>query len=76
MIVTEPVATAVTSPAAVTVAVPVALLLHVPPLTPSDREVVVPVHIVTAPVIVPAFGSALMVSMLDALVVPHPLVTE
>jgi hypothetical protein len=70
-----PAETPVTTPEEVTVAMPVSVLLHTPPGATSLREVVDDAHMVLAPVIVPAKGSAFTVTTLVAAAVPQPLVT-
>jgi hypothetical protein len=63
-----PTATAVTVPKIGSiVATAVLLLLHEPPETPSDRVVVPPVVRLEVPVIVPAFGAGLTVTVAVAL---------
>ena len=48
---------------------------HTPPATASERVVLPPLHIVDAPVIVPAVVVLLMVITLVAVAVPQPFVT-
>ena len=70
-----PVATPVTTPELLTVATEVLLLLHVPPLTLSVNEVILPTDTVEVPVIVPADGAAFTITEAVALAVPQLLVT-
>jgi hypothetical protein len=68
-----PAVTPVTMPDVPIVAV-LLLLLQVPPVTLSVNVVAELTHKDELPVIVPALGSGLMVMVLVAVVVPHPLV--
>ena len=47
-----------------------------PPAAASASAIVAPSHTLTAPVIVPAFGTTSMFIVCSAVDVPHPLVTE
>jgi hypothetical protein len=69
-----PVATAVTTPVVLfTVALAGVLLVHVPPLTASERESVIPpTHTAEPPVMVPALGAGFTVATLVAVAVPQP----
>ena len=53
----------------------VAVLLHAPPIVASLKPVVEPAHTVAVPVIVPADGNGLTVTVAVAAAVPQPLVT-
>jgi hypothetical protein len=58
-----------------TVAFPVEELLQVPPAVPEDDNVVVPAtQSVALPIIAPADGVILTVTVLVAATVPHPFV--
>ena len=70
-----PAATPVTVPVAPTVAVPGDTELQVPPATASLRFVVVAGHTTRPPVIVPALGNGLTVTIALAAAIPQPLVT-
>ena len=74
-IVATPPATPVTTPEAFTVATDGAADVHAPPATVFDNERVVAAHIVAAPVIVPAFGTAFTVTVFDVLATPQLFVT-
>ncbi len=54
--VTEPPVVPYTTPEASTVAIEVAELLHVPVVEVSDKVIVVPEHIVVAPLMAPTTG--------------------
>lgn len=67
---------AVTAPVALfMVAMAGLLLAHVPPLVVSVRVLPVPLHMVKEPVIVPALGGLLTVTVAVAVAVPQLLVT-
>ena len=70
-----PVLTAVTIPVLPTVATAVLSLLHVPPVAVSVKVIVVPVHIVPPPPIVPALTEVPIVIPSVAVAVPQPVVT-
>ena len=70
-----PADTPVTTPVELMLATKLLLLPHTPPLTPSVRVVVAPVHTVDEPDMVPAVTIALTVTGSVALVVPQLLVT-
>lgn len=70
-----PALNAVTTPVELIVAMLPALMLHTPPLTASARFIVVPVHAVDAPVMLPAFGPAFIVTTLVAAAAPQLLLT-
>ena len=71
-----PAATPVTTPVALTVAFAVAELLQVPPAVPElDNAIVAPVQTLAAPVIDPADGITLTVTILVAVALPQPLLT-
>ncbi len=72
--VTVPAVTPLTTPEAFMVAIAVLLLVHVPPATASDKVTVAPVHSVEVPVIVPALGAGLTVTVSTALAEPQVLV--
>ncbi len=73
--VVEPAATPVTSPFASIVAVAVFAVDHTPPLTEGVKVVVAPAQTAVAPLIVPADGNALIVTVVvTALVQPFELV--
>ena len=56
-----------------TVATKVFEEVHAPPASPSDVKVVVPLlHIACVPLIVPAFGAAVTVTVLVAVASAHP----
>ena len=67
--------TPLTTPPASTVATDVLLLLHVPPLTVLLYVAVVPVHILVAPLSVPAPDVAMTVMLPPVLTVPQLLLT-
>ena len=73
--VTVPVDTPVTTPVEDTVATVGLLLVQAPPVAVSPRDVVPPTHNVDVPVIVPVFGSGLMVTVIIAVAVPQLLLT-
>ena len=75
--VVEPEATPCTIPVLPTVAVDVLALLHVPPVVPeaSLNTVFAAGHTVIVPAIVPATGTAFIVTTAVAADVPQPLVT-
>src|SRR5437763_1265954 len=50
--------------------------LHAPPGTASDKVSATPMHVVDAPVIIPASGCGLIAMPCFAIAVPHILVTE
>ena len=58
-----PDATPLTSPLLFTVAAEVLVLLHAPPVAPSLNDVVEPTHTVAVPLIVPATGNGLTVTI-------------
>ena len=62
-------------PAELTVAIALLVLLQVPPVAVSESVMLVPVHTLDAPEIVPASGSGLTVIVLIAVAVPQPFVT-
>ncbi len=72
---TVPAATPVTTPDEFIVAMLVALLYHEPPVPVELRVVVLPVHTVAVPEIVPANGNGLTVTIFVATPVPHAAVT-
>ena len=74
IIVSVPDVAPVTTPNPETVAL-LLLLLHVPPAAPSDNEIDEPTHTLDAPVIVPAFGVALTVTVFVVIAAPHPILT-
>jgi hypothetical protein len=51
------------------------LLNHEPPVTPSESDVVAPIHTEEAPMIVPAPAAGLIVRTLVATAVPQLFVT-
>ena len=59
-----------------TVAIEVVLLLQLPPVAPSVKEVDEPAQTAAAPLIVPADGSGLTVTICVAAAVPQLFVTE
>jgi hypothetical protein len=65
----------VTVPVLPTVATPVAVLLHVPPVAASLKPVAEPTHTDAVPVMLPADGNGLTVTVVVAADVPQPLVT-
>ena len=67
--------TPVTLPDPSTVATPVAVLLHAPPEVVSLKPVTEPTHTVAVPVMLPADGNGLTVTVVVAAAVPQPLVT-
>ena len=71
-----PVVMPVTSPVLSTVAIAVLLLVQVPApkLPASDRVVMLPAHTVIEPLIVPASGNGLTVTVAKVLAVPQLLV--
>ena len=71
MIVTEPADTPVTIPVALTVALLTSLLLQVPPGAVSPRVVVLPAHNVDDPLMLPALGAVLTVTVCVAATVPQ-----
>jgi hypothetical protein len=73
--VTEPTDTPVTTPAVLTVAREASLLLQVPPVPVVVKLIVVPVHTVLGPLIVPALGMGNTVIGLVLRAVPQALVT-
>jgi hypothetical protein len=73
--VTEPTDTPVTTPAVLTVAREASLLLQVPPVPVVVKLIVVPVHTVLGPLIVPALGDKFTVIGVEIIEVPHALVT-
>lgn len=71
-----PAARLVTTPVVLTEAIAGELELHVPPVAASVRLAVAPAHSNAMPVMVPAAGTELTVTMrVAADVVPQPLVT-
>jgi hypothetical protein len=74
-IIAVPAAMPVTTPLVLTVAIPAAPVLQVPPLAKLLNEVVLPAQIVAVPVIVPASGSGLTVTICVATAVPQLFVT-
>jgi len=74
-IIAVPEAMPVTVPVVLTVALAGALLLHTPPLTELERRVVLPVHTVEAPLMVPASTGAATVTVVVAVAVPQVLDT-
>ena len=66
---------AVTLPDASTEATDEAVLLQVPPVAPSVKPIVEPLHIEPVPDIVPASGNGLTVNVCVAATVPQPFVT-
>ena len=66
--------TPVTLPDASTVATVVTVLLHAPPVAASLNPVVAPAQTVAVPVIVPADGNGLTLTIAVASAVPQPLV--
>jgi hypothetical protein len=70
-----PAVTPVTVPVLPTVATPVAVLLHAPPVAASVKPVVEPAHTIAVPVMLPADGNGLTVTVVVAAAVPQPLVT-
>ena len=64
-----------TTPEVPTVATTVLVLLHTPPVAVSVNAVDEPAHTVAVPVIVPAPGAGLTVTLIVAATVPQPLVT-
>ena len=70
-----PDATPLTRPLLFTVAAEVLVLLHAPPVVPSLNDVVEPAHTVAVPLIVPATGNGLTVTICVATVVPQVFVT-
>lgn len=74
--VTLPAATPLTTPVAgLTVAKAALLLLQVPPLTASVNVMVEPAHTDDGPLIAPAVGAAVIVTVVVAVAVPQLLVT-
>ena len=69
-----PIATPVTAPAT-TVAIPVDTDVQEPPGATSAKEVTAPTQTTGVPVMVPATGNGLTVTMVDATAVPQLLVT-
>ena len=63
-------------PAAEIVATVASLLLHVPPDVASVNVTVLPGHVLSMPVIVPAAGIGFTVIIVVAVPLPHALVTE
>jgi hypothetical protein len=74
-IVAVPADTPVTTPLVLTVAIPEAPVLHVPPLTELLNVVVLPAQTVAMPVIAPASGSGLTVTICVVTAVPQLFVT-
>ena len=70
-----PVAMPVTVPVLFTVAMAALLVLQVPPLAASVSVVLVPVHTVVLPLMVPAVADGLTVMACVAVAVPQLLVT-
>ena len=70
-----PVVLPLTTPAALTLAIAALLLLHVPPLTASLKVVVVPVQTDVTPVMVPADGNGLIMTVVVADTLPQLPVT-
>ena len=68
--------TPLTMPVLPTVATDVAVLLQAPPDAPSVNVVVDPAHTFKIPVIVPATGNGLTVTIAVAAAVQQPLVTD
>ena len=58
-----------------TVATVVTVLLHAPPVAASLNPVVAPAQTVAVPVMVPADGNGLTVTIVVAAAVPQPFVT-
>ena len=75
MIVAVPLLTPVTIPVLPTVATAVLLLLQVPPLIPSVKVIVDPVHTLAGPVMVPAVAVVPMDMGSVAMAVPQLLLT-
>ena len=68
-----PAATGVITPVDAIVALAVSDDVHVPPKDPFDVNVVEPVgHIVCVPLIVPAFGAAVIVTIRVPVALVHP----
>ena len=65
-----------TTPVLLIVATAVLLLLQLPPVAPSVKEVDEPAQTAAAPLIVPADGSGLTVTICVAAAVPQLFVTE
>ena len=70
-----PWATPVTAPEASNVAIAEASLLHTPPLAPAVKVVTDPAQTLAIPVMVPAFGNGLIVTIVVAFATPQLLVT-
>jgi len=66
----------VTEPVADTVATLTGRHDHAPPEAELESEILLPMHTVEGPVIVPGTGSGLIVIVLVAFTVPQTLVTE
>jgi hypothetical protein len=69
-----PVVKGVTTPVALTVATVVLLLLHIPVSCALPSVLFTPVHMLLAPVIVPAFGVGVTVTLVVVIAVPQVLV--
>ena len=72
---TEPAETPVTTPVELTVAIAGLLLLQVPPTVVSISVMVLPVHTLVGPVIVPADTTLITVTSAVAEALPQLLVT-
>jgi hypothetical protein len=70
-----PAAIAVTPPALLMLAIDALLLLHTPPVVVAVKVLVVDLHILVGPDIVPALGAGLTVILAVVVAVPQPLVT-
>jgi len=68
-----PTAIPVTTPVELTVAIEVALLDHVPPVTDSDKVVVVPIQAVAVPVIAAIVGFTVMTAVSADVEQPLPV---
>ena len=67
-----PVVTPPTTPAEVTVAIEGAAVIHVPPAAPElVSDIALPVHTLSVPLIVPAFGKELIMILAVVVVLPH-----
>lgn len=64
-----------TKPVLLTVAILVVPLLHTPPVVASVNDVVAPAHTVDAPVIIPAMGNGLMLTVAVATAIPQAVET-
>ena len=69
--VSVPADTPVTMPPVLIVAMALLLVLHVPPVVPSVMVVVADVHKVVAPLMLPALGNGLTVTVADCPVIPE-----